>query len=201
MADEDSDAAAIRILYQRTGVNHIFLKQFRTFTDPDRFSYAELFQRLGMEQQIMDELPLLPERVISIGYFALVNAELIHPTGGEYQENTSWGDAEQLPQLSLDHASIIKQALDALRRELYFKPVLYNLLPEKFTMPELQTLYEIILGKSLDRGSFQRKMLRWDIYERLEERKTGVAHKRPFLYRFNREKYDRAQQQGIHFAM
>jgi len=198
---EDADAAAIRILYQRTGVDHIYLKQFMTFTDPGRFSYATMFRRLGMEQQLMEEQPILPERVISIGYFALVNSELIQPTGGDFQEETTWSDTGHLPELHFDHAQIIHGATEALRRELYFKPVLYNLLPEKFTMPELQNLYEIILGKSLDRGSFQRKMLRWDIFERLEERKTGVAHKRPFLYRFNREKYETALRQGIHFAM
>lgn len=201
LIDEDADAAAIRVLLQRTGVDQIFLKQFRAFTDPGRFSYRTLFQSLGMEQQMIDELPGLPARVTSIGYFALVSSELIQPTGGDFQEDTIWSDTSNLPELHFDHKLIISEAAEALRRELYFKPVLYNLLPEKFTMPELQTLYEIILGKSLDRGSFQRKMHRWDIFDRLEERRSGVAHKRPFFYRFNREKYEGALQQGIHFAI
>jgi hypothetical protein len=198
---EEADHAASRILFQRTGVDQIYLKQFRVFTDPGRFSYTTLLHRLGMEQQWIDGLHKLPERVISIGYFALVNPELVQPTGGDFQEETLWGDTGQLPELHFDHRLIITGAIEALRRELYFGPILYNLLPGKFTMPELQDQYEIILGKSLDRGSFQRKMLRWDIFERLEERRSGVAHKRPFLYRFNREKYETALQQGIHFAM
>jgi hypothetical protein len=154
-----------------------------------------------MEKYTTADLPVLPERVISIGYFALVNPEMIKLTGSDYQENTTWEDTAHLPELNFDHDRIILEAIEELRKELYFSPVLHNLLPEKFTMPELQNLYEIILGKSLDRGSFQRKMLRWDIFERLEEKKTGVAHKQPFLYRFNREKCDRAMQQGIHFAL
>ncbi|RLD95949.1 MAG: NUDIX hydrolase [Bacteroidetes bacterium] len=201
MTDEDADAAAIRILHQRTGLDHIYLKQFRAFSDPGRFSYPTLFRNIGWEKHLMEELHTLSERMISIGYFALVNAELIQPTGGDFQESTTWGDIEHLPELNFDHELIITEAVDALRRELYFRPVLYNLLPEKFTMPELQNLYEIILGKPLDRGSFQRKMLRWDVFERLEERRSGVAHKRPFLYRFNKEKYTTALQKGIHFAI
>lgn len=200
-SDEDTDAAAIRLLYQRTGLDHIYMKQFKVFSDPGRFSFKDWFSKVKLEQQWMDMLPDLPERVISVGYFALVNSELVQPTGGVFQEDSIWADIDDLPGLNFDHASIIPEAVDALRRELHFRPVLYNLLPEKFTMPELQNLYEIILGKPLDRGSFQRKVLRWDVFERLEERRSGVAHKRPFLYRFKKEKYESALRQGIHFAI
>ena len=84
-----------------------------------------------------------------------------------------------------DHSSILPSALDTLRMSLNDYPVGYNLLPEKFTMPELQTLYETILGKPIDRRNFQKKMLALDLLERLKERKTGGAHKAPFLYRFD----------------
>lgn len=201
MTEEDADSAAKRILYQRTGLNDIYLKQFRVFTDPGRFSFPNVFRRIGMVHPSVDEHPVFPDRVISIGYFALVNHEMLHPKGDNFQEIATWADTGRLPALNFDHKQIIVEAVDALRRELYFKPVLYNLLPEIFTMPELQKLYEIILGRQLDRSSFQRKMLRWNIFERLEERRSGVAHKRPFLYRFNEEKYLAARRQGIHFDM
>jgi hypothetical protein len=198
---EDTDHAANRILFERTGVNYIYLKQFKVFSDPKRFSFEPMIERINQQDAMQVNVNQLPERVISVGYFALVNYESIHPTGGEFSEDSSWMDTEELPDLIFDHAAIIAEAAEALRRELYFKPVLYNLLPERFTMPELQNLYEIILGKSLDRGSFQRKMIRWDIFERLQERRTGVAHKQPFLYRFNKEKYELAVEQGIRFVL
>ena len=131
----------------------------------------------------------------------MVNFESIHPTGGVLEEESCWCDLDQLPALEYDHTHILQEALVALRKEVYFRPIIYKLLPEKFTLPELQVLYEVVLAKSLDRGSFQRKMLRWDIFERLEERRGGVAHKRPFLYRFDRKKYQSAIEQGISFGM
>ena len=198
---EDTDSAANRILMERTGLNHIYMKQFKVFSDPERFSFQPMIESIRNQETLQVDVTRFPDRVISVGYFALVRYESIHPTGGEYSEDSRWTDIQQLPDLIFDHASIIAEAAEALRRELYFKPVLYNLLPEKFTMPELQNLYEIILGRSMDRGSFQRKMIRWDIFERLEEKRTGVAHKQPFLYRFNKEKYEQAVEQGIRFVL
>jgi 8-oxo-dGTP diphosphatase len=198
-SDEHTDEAASRILHQRTGIQNIYLNQFKTFSDPGRFSFESLIRHF--DQAEVDKLPKLPDRVISIGYFALVDSEQIHPSGGDFQEITTWFNIEVLPSLNFDHKNIITEAIEALRKELHFNPVLHNLLPKKFTMPELQRLYEIILGKKLDRGSFQRKVLRWDIFERLEERRTGVAHKQPFLYRFNAKKYQGALNNGLHFAI
>ena len=199
--DEETDRAATRILHERTGVEQIYLEQFKVFSDPERFSFEALVKRLALEPKLRKQMPEFPNRVISIGYFALVNFESLILTGGNLEEETCWSDILQLPDLNFDHASIIEEALNALRKELHFKPVLYNLLPEKFTMPELQNLYEIILGKTLDRGSFQRKMLRWDIFERLDEQRKGVAHKRPWLYKYNKEKYDLVMNQRIRFTL
>ena len=80
-------------------------------------------------------------------------------------------------------------------------PVGKDLLPAKFTMPELQRLYETILNKPIDRRNFQKKILALEILERLEERKTGGAHKAPFLYRFDQRKYERAMKQGLKFGL
>ena len=83
-------------------------------------------------------------------------------------------------------------ALKTLRRQLSYQPVGYNLLPVKFTMSDLQQLYETILGQSLDRRNFQKRMLSSGILERLDERKTGGAHKAPYLYTFNVQNYQKA---------
>jgi len=199
--NEDADQAANRILKFRTGVDKVYLNQFQIFSKPNRFTFNSISQFLPLSEEEISYLNKLPERVISIGYFALVNYQAIHITGGVMEEETCWCDIHLLPILEFDHKHILQEALTALRKEVYFRPIVYRLLPEKFTLPELQALYEVILGKSLDRGSFQRKMLRWDIFERLEERRDGVAHKRPFLYRFDRKKYQAALQRGLSFGM
>jgi hypothetical protein len=99
--------------------------------------------------------------------------------------------------LILDHDHILQTALSTLRLQLNYQPIGYNLLPRKFTMPELQKLYETILDKKLDRRNFQRKILSYDILRQLDEKRTGVAHKAPFLYSFNLKNYQKALRQGL----
>ena len=193
--DEEADLAASRILLQRSGLSDIFLQQFKIFSDPDRFS----FNLLDIDE--FKDKSYFPDRVISIGYFALVNFESFRLTGGLLHEEAVWAEVEELPELLFDHNDIVQDAREALRKELFFRPIAYNLLPEKFTMPELQKLYEIILDRTLERSSFQKRMLKWDIYERLEERKEGVAHKRPYLYRFDEKKYQLAVKKGLRFGI
>ena len=199
--EEESDKAADRILVQRTGAENIYLHQFKIFSKPDRFSFQLLFSEIGLDTNDQVDVSQFPNRVISIGYFALVNHELLQLTGGVFLEDNHWADILDLPDLLFDHNEIIQQAVEALRKELHFRPIAYNLLQEKFTMPELQNLYEIILDKPIERSSFQKKMLKWNIYERLEERREGVAHKRPFLYRFDKVNYEKAIKQGIRFGI
>jgi 8-oxo-dGTP diphosphatase len=193
--DEEADLAAMRILLQRTGLSDIYLQQFKIFSDPDRFA----FNLLNMDE--IKDTSHFPDRVISIGYFALVNFEALRLTGGLLNEDTVWADVEEPPELLFDHNDIVRDAREALRKELFYRPIAYNLLPEKFTMPQLQKLYEIILDRALERSSFQKRMLKWDIYERLEERKEGVAHKRPYLYRFDEKKYQEALKRGLRFGI
>lgn len=199
--NEEANNAAIRVLKQRTGVKNVYLNQFGIFSDPDRFSFQKLFSMVRETSTETISVSMLPERVVSIGFFSLVNHDSINVTGGDLQEETCWADIQLLPALMFDHKRIIEEAVKALRKEVYFKPITHKLLPEKFTMPELQQLYEIILDKPLDRSSFQKKMLKWNIYERLEERREGVAHKRPYLYRFDQNKFSEGLRQGIRFGL
>ena len=199
--NENAEQAATRILKSRTGVDKIYLNQFQTFSEPDRFSLRALVSKLPLNKEEQSLVNKLPNRTISIGYFALVNYELLEITGGEQEEETCWCGIDDLPDFAYDHGQIVIEAVEALRKEVYFRPIVYKLLPEKFTLPELQSLYEVILGKSLDRGSFNRKMLGWRIFERLEERREGVAHRRPFLYKFDNLKYQTAIKQGLSFGM
>jgi hypothetical protein len=100
--------------------------------------------------------------------------------------------------LILDHKEIFDKALETLRMELNLVPVGYNLLPEKFTIPELQKLYETILGRKLDRRNFLRKITSIGILTKLDEKKSNVAHKAPNFYSFDKERYEEVLKNGLH---
>jgi hypothetical protein len=141
------------------------------------------------------------ERFITIGYWALVEFSKVTPTPDQFSASCQWWEINSIPTLILDHNVIVKKALESLRLQLNDYPVGFNLLPPKFTMPELQSLYETILGETLDRRNFQKKMIALDIITRLDERKQGGAHKAPYLYKFDKKKYQNALKKGISFGI
>ncbi|GAB3167401.1 NUDIX hydrolase [Telluribacter humicola] len=195
--DEDVEEAAIRVLKSRTGLDNIFLRQFHLFGKPDRSKTSFNAKLLKQRQIPYDENHWFLQRFITLGFYALVDYSSVTPRPDSNSEACEWWDLQQIPALMQDHSQILEKALEALRLQLAYQPIGYNLLAEKFTMPELQKLYETILGKQLDRRNFQRKILAYDILERLDERRSGVAHKAPYLYRFNLEKYQQALEQGL----
>ncbi len=187
--DESVDAAAKRILKERTGLDDIFLEQFRVFGEISRTNSDEsksVFQISGLDPEIQ---AFLLKRTISVGYYALVDFTKATPTTAELIANCRWWDVHAVPPLVQDHAEIYLSAPKALQLHLINKPIGYNLLPEKFTMGEVRRLYETILEKPIDRRNFEKKMLKLGILERLEEVKSGLTHKSPFLYKFNLTKY------------
>jgi len=139
------------------------------------------------------------ERFVTIGYCALVEFSKVKPMPDALSDACQWWDVDKVPKLMLDHNNIMEKALESLRFDLNDYPVGLNLLADKFTMPELQQLYETILDKKLDRRNFQKKMLALGILQRLNERKLGGAHKAPYLYRFDKKKYQKALKQGLKF--
>lgn len=191
--DEHVEEAAIRVLQSRTGLDNIYLQQFYTFGDP----YRER-RKHGYNHPVGS---WLMERFITIGYWALVEFSKVVPKPDEFSQACSWWDIDKVPPLILDHNQILEKALQSLRLNLNDYPVGKDLLAPKFTMPELQRLYETILDKPLDRRNFQKKILALGILERLKERKTGGAHKAPFLYRFDQRRYERAMKQGLKFGL
>lgn len=180
--------AANRILYKRTGAENIYLQQFRVFGDLNRSEgfFEEYPEALWHKQ-----------RFVSIGFYALVNYSQVNLVVDDLSEACEWKSIGELPNLIMDHKSIFESALKTLREQLNYKPIGYSLLAEKFTMPELQKLYEIILDKKLNRGNFYRKMLRYDILEKLDESRKGGAHKAPDLYKFDFDKYQVALETGL----
>lgn len=199
LQNESVDDAALRVLKQRTGLDKIFLKQFKTFGAADRAFPDEMKMVMNSLDLQWEAESWLSKRFISVGYYALVDHTRVNPSGGTFGQEYAWADVAKLPQLMMDHQYIIEEAHNALKLDLNNTPIGYNLLQDKFTMPELQKMYETILGIALERSHFQKKMLRLNIYERLEERKEGVAHKRPFLYRFRPEQYQEALEKGLKF--
>ncbi len=197
LLDESIEIAASRVLRERTGLDHIFLKQFKVFSSPDRSNTNPGVQDL-LDSGAIDDSSWFNQRFISVGFYALVDFSKAEPTPDLFSDLCHWKSLEDIDLLILDHNQILDKALETLRLQLNYQPIGYNLLPDRFTMPELQKLYETILGKELDRRNFQRKMLSYDILCKLEERKTGGAHKAPFLYEFNLENYEKALQNGLY---
>ncbi|MGM9509235.1 NUDIX hydrolase [Larkinella sp. GY13] len=191
--NESVDVAAQRILEERTGIKELFLQQFHTFGEDVRYNRQEISQKLSWPDTSTRQWP---DRTVSIGYFALVDFSKVTPTADFLTDECRWWDVEKLPSLLFDHNHIVAVALRTLRVQLSWQPVGYNLLPEKFTMPELQRLYETILNRPLDPRNFSKKMRALGIIERLEEQRKGGAFKSPYLFRFNKEKYEKALQEG-----
>jgi 8-oxo-dGTP diphosphatase len=131
-----------------------------------------------------------PNRTVSVGYYALVDHTKVTVKLDFLNDHFAWINVNELPKLLFDHNLIVNTGLKSLRAQIDHLPIAYHLLSEVFTMPELQKLHEAILGEPLDRGNFQKRILSYGILERLEERRTGGAHKAPYLYRFIPEQYE-----------
>lgn len=194
--DQDIDVAAVTVLNERTGVEGVFLRQFATFGKikrNDNHFGEEILKRLNIDAE---QGKWFTQRFVTIGYYALVDFLKIVPSRINSSE-IEWIDHKEVPELILDHKEIVDKALDTLRIELNLMPIGYNLLPEKFTIPELQKLYETILDKKLDRRNFLRKITNIGILTKLDEKKNNVAHKAPNLYSFDKEKYNEVLKNGL----
>lgn len=188
--EENLESAAIRILRERTQLDKIFLQEFAVFSELNRSE--ETFK------DFPDDL-WHKKRFISVGYYALVNHKDVSPIGDELSESCDWIILDELEShnITMDHKKIIEKALNTLREQISYKPIGLNLLPEKFTLPELQKLYEAILGRTLNRGNFYRKIKNIGILKKLDEQRKGGAHKAPDLYSFNQENYFRILEHGM----
>ena len=188
--DENLESAAIRILRERTQLDKIFLQEFAVFSELNRSE--EAFK--DFPEDLWHK-----KRFISVGYYALVNHKDVSPIGDELSESCDWIILDELESqnITMDHKQIIEKALNTLREQISYKPIGLNLLPEKFTLSELQKLYEAILGRTLNRGNFYRKIKNIGILKKLDEKRKGGAHKAPDLYTFDQENYFKILENGI----
>lgn len=185
---EDLNTAAMRVASERTGLDDIYLEQFYVFGDYARYDPMPFKTIMQVNNMPKNDNHWLLQRFISVGYYALVDFAKVAPKPAAIFDSCTWYDLTNMPVLIQDHTQIVKKALEALRANLDYKLIGFNLLPQDFTMGDLQKLYETILGKKLLRPAFQRKMLSLGILERVAKKWTGGAHKAPYLYRFVSEK-------------
>lgn len=191
--EESIDEAAKRILEERTGLKDIYLEQYRVFGEPTRIN-QEISQNLNkLNNQVTEngmlndtDVKWLSKRFVSIGYYALVDINKVSPKTGIFDESVEWYSVKKIPQMIMDHNEMVNIALETLRQYLDQKLIGFNLLPETFTMREVQELYEAVYDKPFARNNFQKKILDLDVLERLEKKFTGAANKAPFLYRFRK---------------
>ncbi|MCB8994815.1 MAG: NUDIX hydrolase [Bacteroidales bacterium] len=176
--DENLDDAAERVLASLTGFRGIYLEQLAVYGRVDRDK----------------------ERVISVAYFALINTDQYKfLEGGDY--NAAWMPLEELPELILDHKEMVNKALRRLRRKAASEPIGFELLPEKFTLPQLQKLYEAIYREDFDKRNFRKKLLSMDFLIKLSEKDKSGSRKGAFLYRFDKKIYDHLISEGLEFGL
>ncbi|MEM1216218.1 MAG: NUDIX domain-containing protein [Bacteroidota bacterium] len=171
--DESLEAAARRELAEETGLSDVFLEQLFTFGTPERDPRG---------------------RVISVAYFALVNLDQHQPKAATDASDAAWFSVDELPDLAFDHADILTMALDRLRAKVRYQPIGFELLPEQFTLSQLQKLYETVLGvPSLNKRNFRTRILQMDILREVGKQEN-VAHRPAVLYAFDPQKYEQALQ-------
>jgi ADP-ribose pyrophosphatase YjhB (NUDIX family) len=175
---ESSDQAANRVLNTLTGLENIYLEQLNTYTEIDREPTA---------------------RIMSISYYALINIHDNIQINEEY--NTKWFDLQDRPSLIFDHNEMVKDAILRLRRRASTRPIGFELLPEKFTMKDLQNLYEAIFNEKYDKRNFTNKINGMDILIKTEEKDMTSSKKGSFLYRFDEVKYQKKIGEGFTFKI
>ncbi len=185
---ENLNEAAQRVVSERTGLKNIYLEQFYVFGDVARHDPRPMKAIMTANAIEHDDDHWLLRRFISVGYYALVDFTRVVPMPDQIFDGCDWYEMVNIPPLMQDHHAIIQKALAALRTGLDNTLLAFNLMPEEFTLGELQILYETILDKKLLRPAFQRKMLGLGILERIAKKWTGGAHKAPYLYRFAHSK-------------
>ncbi len=177
---EDVDDCARRELEEETGLKNIFLEQLATVGTPKRDPR---------------------EHVVTVAYYALVNLIEHPPTAATDAKHAAWFALDDLPKLAFDHADILKLAHERLRGKVRYQPIGFELLPEKFTLTELQKLYELILEQTFDKRNFRKKVAKLDILEETDELEQDVARRAARLYRFDRSRYRVLIKQGINFEL
>jgi 8-oxo-dGTP diphosphatase len=193
--DENLDQSGMRVLKALTNLENIFLEQFGAFGDPQRVRKARDLDWLRSMREDPDA------RVITVGYYSLIRLDKFQPAPSYYARSAEWVSVSQVPELAFDHNELLQSALSQLKYKARVEPIGFELLPQKFTLGQLQKLYEAILGTSLDKRNFRRKIMSRGILEELNEKQIGVPHKPAKLYQFNPDEYEKMKGNSFDFLL
>jgi 8-oxo-dGTP diphosphatase len=178
--DETTEACAKRILLEKAGLKNVFMEQLFTFSEVNRDPR---------------------ERIVSVAYYALVNKHHVQLVAGRDTIETKWFEISDLPKLAFDHGNITTLAIERLKGKVSYQPVGFELLDEKFTLSQLQQVYESILETAIDKRNFRKKILAMGLLTALDEKEKNVAHKAARYYRFNKKIYRELAAKGFHFEL
>lgn len=178
--DESLEDAVRRELQEETGLKNVFLEQLYTFGDVRRDPR---------------------ERIVSVAYYALVKLSDHRVQAATDARSAAWFSVDDVPKLAFDHDRIVRVALERIKGKVRYQPIGFELLPPKFTLTQLQHLYEAILERPLDKRNFRKKILGMDILVELDEIEQDVAHRAARLYSFDKRKYDAMVQNGFNFEI
>jgi 8-oxo-dGTP diphosphatase len=178
--DESLENAARRELTEEAGVSNVFLEQLFTFGQVDRDPRG---------------------RVVTVAYYALVKLGDYAVKGASDARNAAWFAVDDVPLLAFDHDRILETAYARLQAKVRYQPIGFELLPPKFTLTQLQRMYEKILDRPLDKRNFRKKIISMEILQGLDEVETDVAHRAAQLYRFDKNRYDAMVKKGFDFEI
>lgn len=178
--DETTDEAAKRVLIAKTGFTDVFLEQVQVFSDIKRHPLS---------------------RVITVAYYSLIKIDEDHLLHLEKNSNLQWMDVNEITSLAFDHFNIMKSCLVRMQKQLREQPIGFNLLPEKFSLLQLQRLYEVILNIELDKRNFRRKLNSLAILKDIGQIEESVSHRPAKLYAFDKSIYEKKKNSGFHFDL
>ena len=189
--DEDLDNAASRVLGELTGLDNIYLKQYAAIGSPNRLL------REPRDMVWLKSIGHPEEIVVTVAYYSLINIDQDKASNFILQSNAKWYTVSEVKELAFDHLSILHRALQVLRADLMLKPIAYELLPPKFTLRQLQQLYEVILGTTLDKRNFRKKVSNMPFVTPINEKQVDVSHKPARYFSFNRKIYQKTHKDSF----
>ncbi len=177
---EDMELAASRVLKDLTGLEEVFLTQSKSYGQVDRHPIG---------------------RVVTVGYYSLINVDQYQPLANSWAANVVWVDVNELPELAFDHNKIVNEVLSTLRERVRLQPIGFELLPRKFTLGQLQELYEAILNTKFDKANFRKKILSMNLLKDTKELQKEVSHRPAKLFSFDKKAYESLRKKGFSFEM
>lgn len=178
--DESVDESAYRLLKDLTGLSRIYLEQLKVFGEVDRYPQ---------------------KRVITIAYFAMVKPDDYELHAGFTAADAKWFKISEVPRLPYDHDKILRYGLKHLKHKVKHEPIGFNLLPKKFTLHQLQEVYEAVLGHKVDKPNFRRKLFNMNLLVACKEKQKDVSHRAANLYRFDKKIYNKLKEKGFVFEL